>query len=54
MVEQSERDVYYDNEHYDNVRNCDHIRGVQSNIQRYRERGDLGNCVLGPRQVNCN
>ena len=54
MVAESERNVYCDNEHFDDVRNCDHIRSLQSNIQSPRERDDLWNCVLGPKKVHFN
>ena len=54
MVEESERYVYCDNEHFYEVTNCDHTRALQSNIRRPREREDLWNCVIGPRQVYCN
>ena len=40
MVEWSERYVYCDNEHVDDVSNCDHIRALQSNVRRPRERDD--------------
>ena len=54
MVEWSARYVYCDNEHFDDDRNCDHIKDLQSNIRISREREDLWNCVLGPRHLNCN
>ena len=53
MVEGSARYVYCDNEHFDDVRNCDNIKYLQSNIRISRERDDLWNCILGPRHVNC-
>ena len=34
MVEESDMDAYCDNEHFDDVGNCDHIRDLQSNIRR--------------------
>ena len=39
MVEESERCVCCDNEHFDDVINCDHIRYIHSNIQEDREKG---------------
>ena len=30
-------DVYCDNKHFDDVRNCDHIRDIQSNIRIPRD-----------------
>ena len=54
MVEESERYVCCDNEHFYDVRKCDHTRALQSNVRRPREREDMWNCVPGPRQVHCN
>ena len=52
MVEESERGIYIycDNEHFDDVGNCHHIRDIQSNIRISREGTDMWDCVLGPRQ----
>ena len=52
--EESDRDVYCANEHFDDVRKCNNIRALHTSKRIPREMEDLWNCVLGPRQVNCN